>query len=204
MKSVALLCLILALGWAIPARAVDAPGELAGLRLGDTVEAAGAKLRPSPESRECRRSGLSMVPVAPLPGFRSGYVDVGECVQPGRIVRIKMHYADDSLKFFNTILAALKKRYGEPTQWRGNAFGTLRTWKWGLRAADGSRVSVIIMHYAGDDDAFTEGNSIRIAAPEMVRKELNCQEARQAGAKPAPVQSDAHGRPLDLDWFLPR
>ena len=40
---------------------------------------------------------------------------------------------------------ALEKRYGEPKEWRGNAFGTLRTWKWSLKSADGQPVSLILM-----------------------------------------------------------
>ena len=204
MKILAFLCLVVALGRAGPARAVDAPRELAGLRLGDTVEASGAKLLLAGGQRESLRSGLSMVPVAPVAGFRSGYVDVGDCVQPGRIVRVKMHYADDSLAFFNKILAALTKRYGEPAQWRGNAFGTLRTWKWSLKAGDGSPVSLILMHYAGDDGSFTQGNSIRLAAPDLVRREQQCQSAKlEAAAKEDAARTAAPGQTLGLDWFLP-
>jgi hypothetical protein len=204
MKRLALACLVLILGWSTPARAVDAPRVLAGIRLGDTVEEAGAKLESGHSGREGSRSGLSMVPLAPVAGFRSGYVDVGECAKPGHIVRVKMHYADDSLEFFDKILAALTKRYGEPAQWRGNAFGTLRTWKWSLKAADGSPVSLILMHYAGDDGSFTQGNSIRIADPDRVRQEQQCQAAKVAATARASVErAAASSQTLGLDWFLP-
>jgi hypothetical protein len=206
MRNVALLCLALVLGLVGgSALAAEAPMELAGIRLGDTVAAAGDKLRPAESGRECRLSGLGMAPVAPVAGYRSGYVDYGLCASPGRIARIKMHYADESLEFFNKILAALKKRYGEPTQWRGNAFGTLRTWKWSLTAADGTRVSLILMHYAGDDGTFTQGNSVRIAASDFIHQEQYCQEAKDATDKGAPSLEAAKPRPpLNLDWFLPR
>ena len=202
MKRMAVFCLALVLGWSGAAFAADGPRELAGIRLGDTVDAAAGRLVDGGRNRECRRFGLSTVTVAPVDGFRSGYVDVGECAVPGRIVRIKMHYSDDSLRFFNTILAALKKRYGEPAQWRGNAFGTLRTWKWGLTTADGTPVSVILMHYAGEDGTFTQGNSIRIAVPAWVRQEQQCQEAKK---EPAAKAGDTAGaaQTLGLEWFLP-
>lgn len=203
MKRMAVFCLALVLGWAGGVLAANGPRELAGLRLGDTVDAAGSRLADGGRTRECRRFGLSTVAVAPVDGFRSGYVDIGECAVPGRIVRIKMHYADDSLDFFNTILAALKKRYGEPVQWRGNAFGTLRTWKWGVAAADGTQVSVILMHYAGDDGTFTEGNSIRIAVPAWVRQEQQCQAAKKEGAAKAATPTGATAQTLGLEWFLP-
>jgi len=206
MRKVAFLCLALLLG--IPggrALAAEAPMELAGIRLGDTVAASGDKLRTVEPGQECRRSGLAMAPVAPVAGYRSGYVDYGQCASPGRIVRIKMHYADDSLEFFNKVLAALKKRYGEPSQWRGNAFGTLRTWKWSVTGADGTRVSLILMHYAGDDGTFTQGNSIRIAQPDFVRQELRCQEAKDAADKgTTSLEAPQPPAPKDLNWFLPR
>lgn len=204
MKRMAVFCLALVLGWTGAALAANAPLELAGLRLGDTVAAASGRLLDGGRNRECRRSGLSTISVAPVAGFRSGYVYVGECAVPGRIVRIKMHYADDSLEFFNTLLAALKKRYGEPATWRGNAFGTLRTWKWGLAAPDGRHVSVILMHYAGDDGAFTQGNSIRIAVPDWVRREYQCHEAKKLPAQKAAAGGKAaSAQTLGLEWFLP-
>jgi hypothetical protein len=202
MRNVAVLCLALILGLGTVVQAAEVPLELAGLRLGETVSAAGDKLRPDAGDQEIRRSGLAMAPVAPVAGYRSGYVDYGRCASPGRIVRIKMRYADDSLEFFDKILSALKKRYGEPSQWRGNAFGTLRTWKWSLTAADGSRVSLILMYYAGDDGTFTQGNSIRIAASDFIRQEERCQEAKNAAAGGSPKLGPPP-QPLGLDWFLP-
>lgn len=191
---------------AAPAAAVDGPMELAGIRLGRTVEELGGKLASVTIDHTPQRPSLGIVPVAPVPGFRSGYVDVGLCATPGRVVRLKMNYADESLGFFNKLMAALKKRYGEPTEWRGNAFGTLRTWKWSLHAAGGEPVSLILMHYEGEDGAFTEGNSIRIAATGMVREEESCQAAkRKAEGNTATGGRDAvAAEALGLDWFLPR
>jgi hypothetical protein len=194
------------LGGPGPARAAEAPQELAGIRLGQTVEAMGDRLVPAGANRAFHRPFIGIMPVAPVPGYRSGYVDYGLCAKPGRIVRIKMHYNDDSLAFFNRVMAALTKRYGDPKEWRGNAFGTLRTWKWGLRSGDGQPVSLILMHYEGEDGAFTEGNSIRIAATSMVREEERCQAEKQATIQGrAAAQSEARdAQSLGPDWFLPR
>lgn len=205
MRSVAIFCLALSLGCGHLALAADAPLTLAGIRLGDTLDAARARLRPLDADPECHRCGLAMAFVAPTAGFRSGYVDYGQCANAGRIVRVKMHYRDASLEFFNRILAALKKRYGEPNQWRGNAFGTLRTWKWSLTTADGTPVSLILMHYAGDDGAFTQGNSIRIAATDLVRQEERClADRKNVPDKADTVPSGAAPEKLDLEWFLPQ
>lgn len=182
------------------------PTELAGLRLGQSVDACAGKLMPKSVDRALYRPYLGIMPAAPVQGYRSGYVEFGLCAAPGRIVRIKMHYADDSLEFYNRVLAALKKRYGEPREWRGNAFGTLRTWKWGLTAPDGEPVSLILMHYEGTDGAFTEGNSIRIAATGRVAQEQRCHEARDrdAGSRDDAPSVKADIQSLGLEWFLPR
>ena len=189
-----------------PVRAADAPLELAGIRLGQSVDELADKLVATEGDRAFLRPYLGVVPVAPVPGFRSGYVDFGLCSAHRRIVRIKMNYADDSLEFFGRVMEALKKRYGEPKEWRGNAFGTLRTWKWSLKTADGRPVSLILMHYAGDDGAFTEGNSIRIAATDLVHAEQQCQAAKDSRQKAAPEGTPGARTPeaLGPDWFLPR
>ncbi|UJX41012.1 hypothetical protein K9F62_20395 [Desulfovibrio sp. JY] len=193
----------------VPARSgygADAPLELVGLRLGETLAEAGkAVVRPEIE-RSFHKPYLGLAAVAPVAGFRSGYVDYGLCAKPERIVRIKMNYADDSLAFFQRLMEALQVRYGEPREWRGNAFGTLRTWKWSLRAADGQPVSLILMHYEGEDGAFTEGNSIRLAATGLVHDEEVCYNAKnkKSGAFEAARAEAAKNEKLGLDWFLPR
>ncbi|WP_300159408.1 hypothetical protein [Solidesulfovibrio sp.] len=186
--------------------AAGGPSELAGIRLGQNVDELSGKLASTTVDRSPQRPSLGVVPVAPLPGFRSGYVDVGLCAKPGRVVRVKLNYADESLAFFNKIMEALKKRYGEPKEWRGNAFGTLRTWKWGLRSPSGEPVSLILMHYEGDDGAFTDGNSIRIAATSMVREEELCRAAEKkiSAADEKNARGAMNAEALGLDWFLPR
>ncbi|WP_428568196.1 MAG: hypothetical protein ACP59X_09040 [Solidesulfovibrio sp. DCME] len=189
-----------------PARAADGPVELAGIRLGQSVDQLAGKLASVDIDRSPQRPSLGIVPVAAVPGYRSGYADVGLCAKPGRVVRVKMNYADDSLAFFNKIMEALKKRYGEPREWRGNAFGTLRTWKWSLRTPGGEPVSLILMHYEGEDGAFTDGNSIRLAATGMVREEELCQAVKRkaSGAGAANGAQAVEAESLGLDWFLPR
>jgi hypothetical protein len=199
----------LTLALCVAARAdagVSGPTELAGVRLGETLDQAGSKIvRPAIE-RAIHQPFLGLAPLAPLAGYRSGYVDYGLCAKPERIVRIKLHYADASLAFFDRLLGALKKRYGEPNEWRGNAFGTLRTWKWGLHAADGQPVSLILMHYEGEDGAFTEGNSIRLSATGMVREEEACfaEKYKNSATSEAAKAAEAEAGRLNLDWYLPR
>ena len=201
-----LLALLVSLVQSGLAVAADAPLELAGIRLGQSVDALRDKLQPGSADRTFYRPFLGIVAMTPVPGYRSGYVEYGLCATPGRVVRIKMHYDDDSLKFYDQLLTALQKRYGEPKEWRGNAFGTLRTWKWSLTAADGQPISLVLMHYEGTDGAFTEGNSIRLAATAMVQGEQRCHKAKGEGQeeREAAKKAASELESLGLDWFLPR
>lgn len=200
MKSI-LLALFIAVA-ALPAMAADAPMEIAGLRLGADIKQFQAKVEPGKTETEITRPYVTTAAMTPVPGFRSGYVTYGNCASPGRILRIKMNYENDSREFYEDILAALKKRYGAPQQWRGNPFGTLKIWKWSVKDKGLGDISVILQHYSGDDDSFTKGNSIRIAAPGLFKEEQACQKSRQPERQSPPAAPGSAG--LDLDHFLPR
>ncbi|WP_152512917.1 hypothetical protein [Desulfovibrio sp. X2] len=194
----ALLALLLLPGAALAARA---PSGMAGIRLGDKIDSVADKVLMSTAMRMWGQEYLSRVDIAPLPGFRSGYVSYGDCLHPGRIVRMKFNYEDGSRGFFDKLLAALKARYGSNPQWRGDAFGTLRVWKWSLKRPDGTRVSLILENYSGDDDSYSRGTSIRLSVPEWIDEEAGCwQKKAAAAASSAPSDSGA-GR--SLDWYLP-
>jgi hypothetical protein len=184
------------------ALAHEPPRELAGLRLGADIKDFAGKIEMSASDIDLDRRYLSTRAMTPLPGFRSGYVTSGLCAQPGRIVRIKMNYEDDSMAFYEKVLAELKKRYGEPQQWRGNPFGTLRIWKWSLASKELGDISVILQRYSGDDDTFTKGNSIRISATDLFTEEDGCwrkkhpEEKIEKPVPPVPAPG--------IDYFLPK
>jgi hypothetical protein len=196
----ALACLSLAVP--SPCLAQSAPLEIAGFRLGDNVQANAQAFEEGKTEVDINRRYLTTVLTKPVPGYRSGYVTYGNCAAPGRIARIKMNYENDSRDFYEKLLAALKKRYGEPQQWRGNPFGTLRIWKWSLRDKTLGDISIILQHYSGEDDTFTKGNSIRIAAGDILDQERDCWREKnpekkiQAPAAPAPQ----HG----IEYYLPK
>lgn len=180
----------------------DAPQELAGLRLGADIKDYPGKIEMAAADIDLDRQYLSTRALKPVAGFRSGYVTSGTCAQHGRIARIKMNYDDDSMAFYEKLLAVMKQRYGEPQQWRGNPFGTLRIWKWSLKDSGLGDISVILQRYSGEDDSFTKGNSIRIAANGLLDEEADCwrkKHPEEKIEKPAPP-----AKPLDLEYFLPK
>lgn len=200
-------CLLAVSFWLSPLAAPvclaqSAPLEIAGFRLGSDVKANAQAIDEGRTEVDINRRYLTTVLTKPVPGYRSGYVTFGNCAAPGRIARIKMNYENDSREFYEKLLAALKKRYGEPQQWRGNPFGTLRIWKWSLKDKALGDISIILQHYSGEDDSFTKGNSIRIAAVDVLEQERDCWRAKnpekriQAPAAPSPQ----HG----IEYYLPR
>jgi len=198
----AALTAILLLAASIACLAHDAPLELAGIRLGMSIKDYPDKVATKEADSDLDRQYLSTMALMPIPGYRSGYVTSGTCDTPGRIVRIKMNYDDDSMAFYEKLLSALKSRYGEPKQWRGNPFGTLRIWKWSLKDQTLGDISIILQRYSGDDDSFTKGNSIRIAATGLLEKEHVCYRKKHPKEKtvtPAPETKE-----LGIEYFLPR
>ncbi|QLA16356.1 hypothetical protein [Desulfolutivibrio sulfoxidireducens] len=178
------------------------PTELAGLRLGDDIATYSQLIDAETAAKGFFRPHLEMVALKDREGLRSAYADYGTCKNKGRIVRIKVNYRDGSLKFFEKLLTELKKRYGQPEDWRGNPFGTLRAWKWSLPAGK-DRISMVLMYYAGDDGEYTEGNSLRITSRNMVEEEDRCYKEKKADEEPA-TELRKPADVSELDWLLPK
>jgi hypothetical protein len=201
MKTVVLAFLLNVVA-ALPVAAYSAPLEIAGLRLGTDIAAYADKTEKGKAETDITRPYLKTEALKNLPGFRSGYVTYGDCASPGRVVRVKMNYEDDSKEFFDKILAELTKRYGQPKEWRGNPFGSLCVWKWSLRDPELGCISLILQYYLGDDDSFTKGNSIRLAATDLLRQDNACYNKKHPEEKTTgPAQRN---KDLGIDYFLPK
>ncbi len=178
------------------------PTELAGLRLGADIATYSHLVEMDSAAKGFFRPHLEMVAIKDREGLRSAYADYGTCKNKGRIVRIKVNYRDGSLKFFEKLLEEIKKRYGQPEDWRGNPFGTLRAWKWSVKSGD-DRISMVLMYYAGDDGEYTEGNSLRITSRNLVEEEDRCYAEKKTDDEPV----NEVKKPADvseMDWLLPK
>ncbi len=203
MLRVTLLIFCLALFPSTALADAKAPTDIAGFSIGADIKDYKAKVDLAEADKEFFRPYLSQAPINPMPGYRSGYLSYGTCKNPGLVVRIKLNYEDDSLDFFNKVLAALKDKYGDPDEWRGNAFGTLRTWKWSMTSEAGDDISLILMYYQGDDGAYTKGNSIRINAYNRIVAEEECFKAKGGESQAAKDKAESLEKVKDFSWFLP-
>ena len=189
------------------ARAADAPLELAGLRLGQIVDDVADKLVGTGVDRVIHRPYIGVMPMAAVPGYRSGYVDFGLCAKPGRIVRIKMNYADDSLAFFHEGHGGAQKAL-----WRAQPMARQRVrhpahLEMGL--ADPGRA-------AGQPDSHALRRRGRGPSPTATpsvspqptwcarRSSATRRKAGMTGRRAAGKKAEPDVSSLGPDWFLPR
>lgn len=179
--------------------ASPAPKTLAAYTLGRNVSEFTDHLDMGSDQTIWNQEWFKQVEVKGQPGFEGGYLIYGNCLEPGRVLRIKLKYADDSLGFFDRLQKALQDRYGQG-EWRGDPFGTLRTWKWGFTDERGDSISLILQHYSGEETSYTDGNSIRLANRTAMLREKACGESRPNDKG----TGQAAGGVPSFDWYLPR
>ena len=95
---------------------------------------------------------IEEVEIQPIAGIKSGLIAFGTCAAPGHIVRIKLKYNDASKKFFEKLLKRIKNKYGEPDEYRGDAFHIVIAWKWSFVDKDGNRISMSLQHNSMDSE----------------------------------------------------
>lgn len=148
---------------------------------------------------------LTEVEIKNKPGFKSGLISYGNCAVPGRILRIKLKYADSSKKFYEALLKQFKTRFGEPQEWRGDPFHILIAWKWSFKDGQNNKISMILQHNTKDEEEKV-GNAVKITVTSFIDQERECFEKNDPVSKQQgtiPVKKKKAG-PVDWDPLLPR
>lgn len=149
---------------------------------------------------------LNEVETHEMEGFKSGLITYGTCASPGRIVRIKLKYADSTKKFYDRLLALFKKRFGEPVEWWGDPFHVVIAWKWLFVDRENNRISLLLQHNTKDQEE-KMGNSVKLNMQNFIEDERRCCEERNLDSNEKPKkQAQVRKRrgPIDWDLFLPR
>lgn len=199
MKAIAALA-TLVLIISASAFADDTPHWLAGLRLGGQVQEFKDLVRMETILPLRFSPFIHEVETVEIPGYKYGLLWLGNCEEPGRIVRIKMKYADSSQKFYQKLLKRLKERFGEPDEWRGDPFHIVVAWKWSFMDEQGNDISMILEHNTRDE-AETMGNSLKLTMWNLVHKEQRCYQQKypENTEKEKPPQV-----PPDWNLLIPR
>lgn len=149
---------------------------------------------------------IKEVEIKDIPGFKSGLVAYGVCEKPGRILRIKLKYADSSKKFFDTLLKRYKDRFGKPEEWRGDPFHVFIAWKWSFTDRHKNSISLILQHNTKDEEEKI-GNAVKMTITNFIEKERRCFEQKYPEGHEL-SRATAKGKktrdPLNWDLLIPR
>lgn len=198
-------CLVLALLLAAaPAvLAADAPSRLAGIGLGDEAAALKGRVKAASARVLDDTPWLRRIRVAPDKFFSGGYVLVGTCAAPGRVLRVKVRYRDDSLEFFRKISGEMLATYGDPAEYKGETDGRIMGNKWSFSDPWLRPVSLILQRIEGQDPEAGHGNTVKLTNWGMLEAERACWQERHA-AKTAPAKAPKQDKAGQNNGYLPR
>lgn len=190
----------------VPCLAVEgAPHEIGGFVLGRNIDEYKDKVQMDTSLPIRYMEYVREVQIEPRQGFKSGIIAYGTCVRPGRIVRIKLKYADSSKDFYNKLLGIFKERFGEPSEWRGDPFHVVIAWKWSFVDEENNRISLILQHNTKDEEEKI-GNSVKMTMTNLMEEELLCYKRKHPEYKqpPGDGQGSMKWQREDLEQFIPR
>ena len=184
----------------------NAPHEIAGFVLGGDIAAFQQRTNPKTDLPIRHAEYIHEVEILPTEGFKSGLISYGTCEKPGRIVRIKLKFADGSPALYKQLLKKYKKRFGEPHEWKGDPFHVVISWKWSFTDDEGNRISMILQHNVKDTDEKI-GNTLKLTMHEAIEKERLCYEQNNPEYLTEGKSKDSQGKAQDADnWeiYIPK
>lgn len=173
-KRIGFLNTLLLLAWFGPAGA-DVPLQVGPFILNRDIAEFEKYLDMRTELPVRYRENIKEVETRPIKGFKNGLVAYGTCAHPGRVVRIKLKYADSSKAFFDNLLSRIEKRYGRAIEYRGDPFHILIGWKWSFVDADGNTISLNLQHNTRDEEE-KMGNAVKLTMTNLFEQDCACRE----------------------------
>jgi hypothetical protein len=149
---------------------------------------------------------LKEVEIKAVEGFKSGLIGYGTCAVPGRIVRIKLKYADSTKKFYDILLERFKKRFGKPVEWRGDPFHVVLSWKWSFVDTENNRISLILQHNTRYEEEKI-GNAVKLTMWNLFEDERRCFEKKNPDfikRSKMKMQVKRENGPMDWNRLIPR
>jgi hypothetical protein len=182
----------------------QAPREIAGFALGKNIADYQDMIRMETMLPIRYAEFLKEVEIRNVPGYKSGLITYGDCADPGRILRIKLKYADSSRQFYNDLLDRYRKSFGKPDRWRGDPFHVLVAWKWSFTDKEGNRISMILQHNI-EDTTRKIGNAVKLSMLNFEEEEIQCFEKKESEIRGSETKQDRKaGVEQNWDLFIPR
>ena len=187
-------------------RAGEVPFSAGGFTLGRPIEEVADRVIMETALPVRYMENLQEVEIQAMEGFKSGLIAFGTCLKPHTIVRIKLKYADGSSEFFEDLLRRFKKKFGDPSEYQGDPFGVLISWKWSFSDASENRISLILQHNEQDEDEKI-GNAVKLTLHNRLEDDARCfQENRTDGREKLRQRRAPAVRPDMTPWdmFVPK
>jgi hypothetical protein len=117
-----------------------------------------------------------------------------------------LKYKDSSKKFFENLLKQVKKKYGEPDDYRGDPFHILIAWKWSFIDKDGNRISLTLQHNTQDAEE-KMGNAVKLTMSNLLEEDQRCYKQKALDQREKLRQQN--GKVMDpglsgWDLYVPR
>lgn len=182
--------------------AENTPYQIAGFRLGADIQDFKEKLQEGSALPIRHMESVKEMEIVPTRLYKSGLVAYSGCDAPGKVIRIKLKYAEASREFYEQLLERFKRRFGEPAEWRGDPFRVVLAWKWSFQDDRGNRISLILQH--NTEDRYEKmGNAVKLTQTSQWEKELDCLEGRKPDRRRTEKEPVAFPkRPDPKDWEL--
>jgi len=180
----------------------EAPRQIAGFRLGVNVSQYKDQVQVETAVPLRHSEYLSEVDIKPIDGYRSGYLSYGNCDQPGTIVKIKLKYDRDDKEFFDELMERFDKKFGKPSEYKGDAFRACIAWKWSFTDSEKNKINMVLQHNCQDDEDYTSGNAVKLWMKNRIDRERACQEEKQSESKGEDAEKKARKKP-DIRNLIP-
>jgi hypothetical protein len=198
-KAVCLWIFLLTLSAGVPCMA-DPPNQIGPFILGRGIAEFAAYVDMQSELPIRYLENIKEVEIKPIKGFKSGLIAYGTCAAPGKVVRIKLKYADDSKAFFEALHKKIEARFGKFDEYRGDPFQIVVGWKKSFTDDHGNSISLMIQHNSRDEEEKI-GNSIKLTLTNLFDSDCNCQQKKVTEVSEQPIEI---ATPNPWELFIPR
>ncbi|QJT07495.1 hypothetical protein [Oceanidesulfovibrio marinus] len=185
----------------VPAIAyAELPRSILGLTLGENVKKYENLLWMNGATKLSDTPFLTEVNIrdTAFPGIRGGSVTYGNCAHPGMLIGLKLKFDDKDPSLFDQLYDLYEKKFGKPDEWQGDAFHTVRSWKWMVTEGD-QRINIVLTY--SKDPTMRPGVSIKMVMHTTWMEEYDCYNAKigekHPPAKPMPASK------LNLQDYVP-
>jgi hypothetical protein len=175
----------------------EAPNQVGGFQLGADISTYKDRVDMTSALPIRYADFITEVEINKTDLLASGLIAYGTCAAPGKVVRIKLKYADSGRDFYDNLLARIEKKFGKPDEWRGDPFHIVIAWKWSFVDKSKNRISLILQHNKQDTDEKI-GNSVKLTMTDAVDRERRCYDK----SHPEISETRSEKAPVNLDWDL--